>query len=236
VSATARPYDLEGVLSPGLPDVLAELDPDLPDAVRAVASGDDGDVGLSARDRELVALGVAASPAVLRPPAMELHQRRALELGATAAQVGEVLVLVSVLGLHTLTSGLPQLAALLAERDDPAVRGPLDPRQAELRARYVGDDAYWERFERHLPGFLDALLRLAPEAFELFFTFSALPWRSGALAPRLKELLYVGIDATPTHVYVPGLWIHVANARKLGASPGDLAAVLLAAARAGTAA
>jgi alkylhydroperoxidase/carboxymuconolactone decarboxylase family protein YurZ len=226
---------LAELLSPGLPDVLVDLDAELPVAVLAVAEGDDAGARLSSLDRELVALAAAASPAVLRQDAMEHHQRRALELGASAEQVTEVLVLASVLGLHALTAGLPQLGALLSERGHPVMSRPLDARQLALRARFVGEDPYWQRFERHLPGFLDGLLRLAPDAFELFFAYSGLPWQSGSLAPRLKELLYVAIDSTPTHVYVPGLWIHVANARGLGASPGDVATVMLAAARAGAA-
>jgi alkylhydroperoxidase/carboxymuconolactone decarboxylase family protein YurZ len=230
---TSITEDFAELLAPGVPALLAEIDGDLLAAVHAVARGDERDVGLSPLDRELVALAVAASPAVLDHEGIDRGLRRALDAGATPEQLSELLVLVSVLGLHTLTTGIPQLGALLAERGHPSVDGPLDARRVALKARREGDDPYWRRFEDDLPGFLGGLLRLAPEAYEQFFEFSALPWRSRALASRLKELLYVGIDATPGHVYVPGLRIHVANARALGASPGDVAAVLLVAARAG---
>jgi alkylhydroperoxidase/carboxymuconolactone decarboxylase family protein YurZ len=162
---------------------------------------------------------------------MEARLARALELGASPDQLTELLVLVSVLGLHTLTSGIPRLGALLAAQGSPVMHEPLDARRTALKARREGDDGYWERFERDLPGFLDGLLRLSPDAYEQFFAFSALPWRSGALAPRLKELLYCAIDATPGHVYEPGLRIHVANAQRLGAGVHDLAAAFLVAGR-----
>ena len=185
---------------------------------------------LSEQDRALLRLAVASSASILDGEAIARATQDALAAGAAPEAVTETLVTVSVLGMHTLTSGIPIVAAQLEQAGDPAMRGPLDPRRRELRDRLVGDDRYWDAFEEHLPGFVDGLLRLAPETFELFFAYSALPWRSGHLAPRLKEQMYVAIDAAPTHLYVPGLRLHVGNARRLGTSDAELAEVLVIAA------
>ena len=197
----------------------------------SVAGALAGERHLPALDRELVELGVASSCAVLDDDGTREHARRALELGATPAQVTEVLVTVSVLGMHTLTSGVPVLADVLRDAGASEMTGELDDRRRALRERHVGDDGYWDAFEAHLPGFLDGLLRLAPETFDLFFAYSALPWRSGALSARLKEQLYVAIDSTPTHVYVPGLRLHAANALRLGTTLDELAEVLIVSSR-----
>ena len=94
---------------------------------------------------------------------------------------------------------------------------PLDEARAALHARFVGDDAYWDRMEREVPGFLDALLRFSPEAFEAFFNYCALPWKSRALRALTKELISIAVDASPTHRYLPGFRLHLGNAIALGA-------------------
>jgi len=190
-----------------------------------------GAAHLPPRDRSLLELAVASASSVLDEEGIAVHTRAALDAGATAQAVTEALVTVSVLGMHTLTSGIPIVAEQLGRAGDPAVRGPVDSRRQELRDRLVGDDGYWDAFEEHLPGFIDGLLRLAPETFELFFAYSRLPWRSGHLASKLKEQMYVAIDATPNHLYAPGLRLHVANARRLGTTDAELAEVLVVAAR-----
>lgn len=151
---------------------------------------------------------------------------RALDAGATPAQVQEVLTLVSGLGVHTLMENTRRLAGLLLDRADPVMDAPRDARRNELWARHVGDDPYWDAFEAEVPGFLDALLRLAPEAFEGFFAYCALPYRTGALPAVTRELLSVCVDATPTHRYLPGMRLHVRTALKLGAGAAAVRGVL----------
>lgn len=188
---------------------------------------------LSPLTAALVRLGVAAATTTLDLNGMQAASRDALDLGADADQVAETVVLVSALGMHTLHEGARQVAEVLRERGDERITAPLDAEQRALRASYVGDDAYWQRLEAELPGFLDALLRLAPEAFEAFFAYCAVPWRTRHLDALTKELIYVAVDATPTHRYLPGLRLHVANALRLGASATQLRAVLELAAASG---
>jgi len=65
--------------------------------------------------------------------------------------------------------------------------------------------------------FLDALLRFSPEAFEAFFNYCALPWKSRALRALTKELISIAVDSSPTHRYLPGFRLHLGNAIALGA-------------------
>ena len=192
---------------------LAEVRAEAEALLADVPAGEDLDPATAA----LIQLAVNASVATLDVEGVERWGRRALEVGATAAQVHETLVVVSGLGVHSLMEGSRRLAAVLRERDGTTAEQPLDAEREGLRARLQGDDPYWTDFEREVPGFLDALLRLSPPAYEGFFAYCAIPWRTGALRARTKELMSMACDATPTHRYVPGLRLHLANAVRLGA-------------------
>jgi alkylhydroperoxidase/carboxymuconolactone decarboxylase family protein YurZ len=162
-----------------------------------------------------VRLAVHASVCTLDPTGTDAAIARALDAGATPEQVHETLVLVSALGVHTLMEGSRRLSAALRARGVPAP--PVDDDRAALRARLPGDDPYWADFEREIPGFLDALLEHSPEAYEAFFAYCAVPWAGGTVRGRTKELVAMACDATPTHRYLPGMRLHLANAVRLGA-------------------
>ncbi len=66
-------------------------------------------------------------------------------------------------------------------------------------------------------GVLDALPGLSPEAFEAFFVYCAVPWKTSALAALTKELISMALDAAPTQRYAPGMRLQLANALRLGA-------------------
>jgi len=96
----------------------------------------------------------------------------------------------------------------------------LTERQKQLRERFIKDRGYWS--ERAW----DPVLRLDPDFFEAYLNFSSVPWRTGVLPPKVKELIYIAIDASTTHLYVPGLRQHIANALKYGASKEEIMEVL----------
>lgn len=100
--------------------------------------------------------------------------------------------------------------------------GPLDEERADLWQRHVGDDPFWAGFERELPGFLDALLRLSPSLFVGFFDYCAIPWKMGTVRARTKELAALACDANPSHRFEPGFRVHLANALSLGISPRSI--------------
>jgi alkylhydroperoxidase/carboxymuconolactone decarboxylase family protein YurZ len=193
----------------GLEDVRAE-------ALALLESVPDGEP-LGPVAASLIDLAVQAAVTTLDRDGTDRAIRLALDAGATAAQVHETLVVVSGLGVHTLMEGSGRLAAILRERDDADLDAPLDEDRAALRTRLQGDDTYWADFEREVPGFLDALLRFSPEAYEAFFAYTAVPWRTGAVRGLVKELMSMASDATPTHRYLPGMRMHLANAVRLGA-------------------
>jgi alkylhydroperoxidase/carboxymuconolactone decarboxylase family protein YurZ len=186
------------------------------EAVALVETLDEGEP-LDESTAALIALGVRVTASALDNEGARAFAERALDAGATPEQVHETLVLVSGIGVHTLMAGSPIVAGVLRERGHAAIDAPLDDRRRELWERHVGSDPFWVRFEHHVPGFLDALIRLSPEAFEGFFAYSALPWGTRALPPLTNELIAMAADATPSHRYLPGMRLHLENAIGRGA-------------------
>ncbi|MFF0149242.1 hypothetical protein ATK36_5117 [Amycolatopsis sulphurea] len=185
------------------------------EAQRLLTGVPDG-AGLDPLTASLIGLAVRASVTALDGRGIDDAIHLAFDAGATPAQIHETLVVVSGLGVHTLMEGSRRVAQALGERGAP-LDGPLDPDRRALKDRRQGTDPYWADFERELPGFLDALLRLSPEAYDAFFEYCSVPWRTGAVRGLTKELMSMATDATPGHRYLPGLRLHLANAVRLGA-------------------
>ncbi|MCW2672448.1 MAG: hypothetical protein JWP14_1037 [Frankiales bacterium] len=184
---------------------------------------------LSPVARSLVEYAVLTSVAILDLAGARKAAEAALDAGATSAQLHEVLVLVSGLGLHTLMEGSRDLAEIITRRGGRLPK--IDEHRAAIRDRMLGTASYWNAFEGEVPGFLDALLRLSPEGFEGFVSFGAIPARTHQVAPLVKEIISVAVDALPNHRYLPGLRLHLGNALRLGAGRAEInEAVAIAAA------
>lgn len=93
--------------------------------------------------------------------------------------------------------------------------GELTDRQRELREDFVDKRGYWNEF-------WDGLLTLDPDFFEAYLQFSGVPWQNGTLEPKIKELIYIAIDAATTHLYEPGLRQHIRNAVRHGATRDEI--------------
>jgi alkylhydroperoxidase/carboxymuconolactone decarboxylase family protein YurZ len=91
----------------------------------------------------------------------------------------------------------------------------LTERQAELKRKFTEERGYWAEF-------WDGLLTLDEDFFEAYLQFSTVPWKHGPLEPKVKELIYIAIDAATTHLYEPGLRIHLRNAFKYGATKEEV--------------
>jgi len=174
---------------------------------------------LEPKVREFISIAADGAATHLYEPGIRQHVRAALDLGASAAEVMEVLELTSTLGIHACNIGVPLLIEVLTEegqRDGPA---PLSPRQQQLKAEFTANRGYWHEF-------WDGLLELDPELFAAYVRFSSVPWQTGVLEPKVKELVYIAFDAAATHLYAPGLKLHMRNAIRLGATTAEILEVL----------
>ena len=164
----------------------------------------------------LVTLAVAVSVTALDRARIKDAIRSAMGAGASVAQVQEIIALVSGLGVHSL---MVSSVTVLEEAAKRGLARPVEPLAAErqqLWDKHVGSDPFWDSFSQELPGFLDAMLRLSPDIFVGFFEYCAIPWRSGTVRARVKELAALACDAAPSHRFRPGFRVHLKNAIKLG--------------------
>lgn len=184
--------------------------------------------------RALIQLGLAASVTSLERGALSVAVAAAYDCGAAPAQVQEVIALVSGLGVHSLMISAVIVLEEARRRGLVSVDDTLDPERQLLWDSRVGDDPFWIDFEREMPGFLRAMLILSPDIFTGFFDYCAIPWKSGTVPARVKELIAMASDATPAHRFGPGFRVHIGNAIKLGCGRTEILEALSLAAAAPT--
>ena len=202
-------------------DAVLELSPEFFEAYTALSSVPWKHGTLPPKIKELIYVAVDASTTHLYNPGTRIHIANALKLGATRDEVMEVLEIVSVLGIHTMSTGLPILIEELrkAGRTAEVKDGPLTAEQERLKQDFVTNRGYWNPV-------WEQLLQHSPEFFDAYSRLSSVPWKYGTLAPRIRELIYVAIDAATTHLYLPGLRTHIRNALGHGATAGEIMEVL----------
>ena len=174
---------------------------------------------LEPKVKEFIYIAVDAAATHLYEPGIRQHIRAALAFGATAGEVMEVVELTSTLGIHACNIGIPLLIEVLEEEGKRTGPAPLDERREKLKAEFTANRGYWHEF-------WDGLLELDPELFEAYVEFSSVPWKTGVLEPKVKEFVYIAFDAAATHLYVPGLKLHMRNAIRLGATTEEIVEVL----------
>lgn len=176
---------------------------------------------LTAKTCELILVAVNAAVTHLNQVGIRHHVRRALSEGATAEEIAEVLQLVSVLGIHAISVGFPAVleAAAQVGRIQDLPPSAMDAHQLELKERFTRTRGYWNPF-------WEQALRLDPALFEAYFDYSSVPWTEGILDPKVKEFVYVAIDASTTHMFNDGTRGHMVNAMKHGATVEELLEVL----------
>jgi len=92
----------------------------------------------------------------------------------------------------------------------------LSERQKQLKEKFIKERGYWSE------GIWAQVLSLDPDFFEAYLNLSAVPWKKGVLPPKIKEFIYIAIDASTTHLYEPGIRQHISNALKYGATKEEI--------------
>jgi alkylhydroperoxidase/carboxymuconolactone decarboxylase family protein YurZ len=169
--------------------------------------------------KEFVYIAADAAATHLYTPGIRQHIRAALAFGASKEEIMEVLELTCTLGIHAANIGVPLLLEVLTEEGIRTGPKPLDERQEKIKAEFTENRGYWHSF-------WDGLLEIDPDLFEAYTEFSSVPWRTGVLEPKVKELIYTAFDASATHLYVPGLKLHMRNAVRYGATQEEIMEVL----------
>lgn len=201
----------EAVLGRGGPawQALAEADPEFADAYgRYLEAAAAGEV-LPPAVRELLLLAHDATVTVLDAEGIALRVARARDAGATEREVLDVLELLALITVHSLTTGLPLLYGA-HEFDRPE----------GTAARY------WDDFEARVPGFNGMLEHALPRVFDTYRDLGRVLWRRGGLAPKWRELVLVVADLSTSHLYRSGAAMHIHAALRHGARREEVAAAI----------
>jgi alkylhydroperoxidase/carboxymuconolactone decarboxylase family protein YurZ len=99
--------------------------------------------------------------------------------------------------------------------------------RARLKAEVVAARRYWAPFH-------EGLLERDPAFLEAYLGFLHGPWRRGALAPKVREFIYVAADLSCAHLYATGAKRHMQFAMEAGATPDELLEVIELAATLGS--
>jgi alkylhydroperoxidase/carboxymuconolactone decarboxylase family protein YurZ len=97
-------------------DAFYELDPLWTERFIAMGTTPLARRVLDPKTVELIAIAVDASCTHLYAPGVDRHIRQALALGVTPEEIMAVLEMTSVLGIHTMSLGVPLLREALAAR------------------------------------------------------------------------------------------------------------------------
>ncbi|MDJ0979706.1 MAG: carboxymuconolactone decarboxylase family protein [Erythrobacter sp.] len=95
----------------------------------------------------------------------------------------------------------------------------LTPEQEQFKADYIRSRGYWVPFN-------DGLLAYAPDYLKQYLAYASVPAETGPLSAKDRELIYVAVDTSTTHMFGQGLAIHVRAALKAGCTPHELIEVM----------
>lgn len=174
---------------------------------------------LDDKTKEFMFIAVDAAATHMYAPGVRQHIKAAFKAGATPQEIMEVIELTSTLGIHAMNIGVPLLVQVLVEKGLRTGPAPLDANQERIKAEFTENRGYWHSF-------WDEMLELDPDLFETYTAFSSVPWKSGTLSPKVKELVYIAFDTAATHLYVPGLKLHIENAIGYGATAQEILEVM----------
>ena len=199
-------------------DSLLGLDPDFFAAYLEFSAVPWRNGPLEPKVKELIYITVDAAATHLFVPASASTSTRRSRWARRAEEIMEVLELTSTLGIHAANIGVPILVEELEAAGAPIDR-ELSERQREIKADFEANRGYWNPF-------WDDMLALDPDFFAAYTQFSSVPWKTGVLEPKIKELIYTAFDVAATHLYVPGLRQHIRNALGFGATREEIMEVI----------
>lgn len=101
----------------------------------------------------------------------------------------------------------------------PAEEIALPPALQALKDRIVAERGYWHPFH-------EGLLQHDPDFLDAYLSFLSQPWKTGLLEPKVREFIYIAVDAAVSHMYERGMRRHIEFALDKGATAGEVLEVV----------
>jgi alkylhydroperoxidase/carboxymuconolactone decarboxylase family protein YurZ len=206
----------QGLWGPALGE-LRTWDPGWADRCAAMSMNPWNSGVLTRKFIELVSVALNASCTNLDAEATRRHVRAALEAGATRDEILFVLKCATVVAIHSCSVAAPILleeaaaaGISLPEPDDETATPACDA----VRAAGQWNTAW------------DPFAELDPQWTDQFMATGIGIYQSDLMSAKDVELLSIAIDASYTHLYVPGIRRHIKGALQAGASVEEIMEVL----------
>jgi alkylhydroperoxidase/carboxymuconolactone decarboxylase family protein YurZ len=97
--------------------------------------------------------------------------------------------------------------------------GETDAARAQIKQFFIAQRGYWRPWT-------ETMLQACPGFVQHYARYAGYPARTGPLTERLVELIYVGLDASSSHLFESGLTTHMKRAFEVGATQADIFDVL----------
>jgi len=97
--------------------------------------------------------------------------------------------------------------------------GETDAGRAQIKQFFIAQRGYWRPWT-------ETMLQACPGFVRHYARYAGYPARTGPLTERLVELIYVGLDASSSHLFESGLTTHMKRAFEVGATQADIFDVL----------
>ena len=88
-----------------------------------------------------------------------------------------------------------------------------------MKADFEANRGYWNPI-------WDGVLKLSPDFFEAYLEYSSVPWSTVCSSRRSRSSIYCAFDCSATHLWLPGLKLHMRNALGYGATPLEIMEVI----------
>ncbi len=167
---------------------------------------------LEPKVKDFIYIAVNAVTTNLYEPALRVHVQNAFKHGAKFEELLEIFQMISLLGVHTFTTGLPTFVDIYGKEK---IDWKLDARKINLKEEYIKQKGNWNEY-------WDGLLAIDPEFFEKYLGMASLPDKREYVDVKTKELIYIAVDINATHLYEPGLKTHIKNALRVGATIDEI--------------
>jgi alkylhydroperoxidase/carboxymuconolactone decarboxylase family protein YurZ len=161
--------------------------------------------------RELLLVALHGTVTSLHGEGMRRHAGRALAAGATKAEVLDVLLTITAVANHALYFAVPVLMReLKAAGHVDAKLPPMTPEAQAIKDEFVQVRGFWNEQR-------DVIACAMPDYFTALSDLSTETWKNGALTDKERELVCIAIDCSVTHMFEPGLAMHIRHALQKGA-------------------
>ena len=201
-------------------DTILELDPAIVDAYADYSSVAEKRQALSVKMRKLICVAIDSVTGCLNANGLKNHMKHSLQLGISVREILETLEITSTVGSCSYSLAMPLLYKVCADRGIDLAAMEMSEKQLSLKKAYMdAHNGEWSEEKENI-------LRVDPEYFETFTRFENVPWETGTLTRKEKELLYIAVHAAPVTLHADALSEHISRAMDEGATWQEIVEVI----------